>query len=110
MEVSKETSPASPRSPRTVEEVEINQGGVSRNDPSVTETIQPDFNYGDFSCPHCERFFPNETNRQIHIESEHLRRLHESFRSGSKWYCKNCKETGDKFHLQETTCKGTKKK
>jgi DNA replicative helicase MCM subunit Mcm2 (Cdc46/Mcm family) len=109
-EISKETSPISPISPRIVGEEEINLEPVSGEGASITETTQADFNYGDFSCPKCERLFPTETNRQIHIESEHLRRLHEPYRSGSKWYCKNCKETGDKFHLQETTCKGTKKK
>ena len=86
---------------------EITNDGVTTT-ANVTET--PDFNYGDFSCPQCERLFPNEINRQIHIESEHLRRLHEPYRSGSRWYCKKCKETGDKFHMQETIRKGTKKK
>jgi hypothetical protein len=108
--VSKDVSPTSPRSPRTVKEEEIKQESVSDNGASIRDTMQPDLNYGDFSCPQCERLFPNETNRQMHIESEHLRRLHEAYRSGSKRYCKNCKETGDKFHMQETTCKGTKKK
>jgi len=109
-EVSKEASPTSPRSPRTVGEEEINHEPVSGYGASIIETMQPDFNYGDLSCPQCDRLFPNETNRQMHIQSEHLRRSHEAYRLCSKWYCKNCKETGDKFHMQETTCKGTKKK
>jgi hypothetical protein len=103
--VSKETSPTSPTSPRTKEEVSDPGNGAS-----VTETMQPDFNYGDFSCPHCERLFPNETNRQMHIENEHSRRPHEPYRSGSRWYCKNCRAIGDKFDMQETTCSGIKKK
>ena len=104
-------SPTSPTSPRTVEEEEnIKQEVASGYGASVIETMQPDFNYGDFSCPQCERLFPNATNRQMHLENEHLRRPHKSYRSGSRWYCKNCKETGDKFEMQETTCSGIKKK
>ena len=108
--VSKDVSATSPRSPRTVKEEEIKQESVSADGSCIIETIQPDFNYGDFSCPECERVFPNETNREMHIENEHLRRLHEPYKSGSRWYCKKCRATGDKFHMQETTCKGTKKK
>jgi hypothetical protein len=85
--VSKDVSPTSPRSPRTAEE-EIKQESVSGYGASVIETMQPDLNYGEFSSPQCERLFPNETNRQMHIESEHLRRLHKTYRSGSRWYCK----------------------
>ncbi|MGB7953701.1 MAG: hypothetical protein WCF23_06945, partial [Candidatus Nitrosopolaris sp.] len=103
--VSKETSLTSPRSPRTTEEV-----SESDDSTSIIATLQPDFNYGDLSCPQCERLFPNATNRQMHIENEHLRRLHEPYKSGSRWYCKKCRATGDKFDMQETTCSGIKKK
>ena len=108
--VSKDVSPTSPGSPRTVEEEEIKHDSVSGNGSSVIENIQPDFNYGDFSCSKCEKLFPNETNRQMQIENDHLRRPHEPYKSGSRWYCKKCRATGDKFDMQETTCSGIKKK
>ena len=35
---------------------------------------------------------------------------HKSYRKyGDTWACENCKVTGDKFHMQETPCKGGKK-
>ena len=108
--MSKGVSPTSPRSPRTVEEEEIKHDSVSGNGSSVIENIQTDFNYGDFSCSKCEKLFPNETNRQMQIENDHLRRPHEPYKSGSRWYCKKCRATGDKFDMQETTCSGIKKK
>jgi hypothetical protein len=87
-------------------EVSDNGGAVP---VSVTEV---NFSYGDFQCPSCPQQFPTETNRQMHIESEHSSRprQHEAYRSGANWYCKKCRATGDKFDMQETTCSGIKKK
>jgi hypothetical protein len=106
--VSKQPSPKSPISPRIElvhrSEVSDNSGAVP---VSVTEV---NFSYGDFQCPSCPQQFPTETNRQMHIVSTHSPRRHEAYRSGANWYCKNCKEKGDKFHMQETTCSGIKNK
>jgi replicative DNA helicase Mcm len=106
--VSKQPSPKSPISPRIElvhgSEVSDNAGAVR---VSVTEV---NFSYGDFQCPSCPQQFPTETNRQMHIDSAHSSRRHEAYRSGANWYCKNCKDKGDKFHMQETTCSGIKKK
>ena len=108
--VSKQPSPKSPKSPR----IELVHGSeVSDNSGAVPVSVtEVNFSYGDFQCPSCPQQFPNETNRQMHIESEHSSRprQHEAYRSGANWYCKNCKDKGDKFHMQETTCSGIKKK
>jgi len=108
--VSKQPSPKSPISPR----IELVDGSeVSDNSGAVPVSVtEVNFSYGDFQCPSCSQQFPNETNRQMHIEREHSSRprQHEAYRSGANWYCKNCKDKGDKFHMQETTCSGIKKK
>lgn len=106
--VSKQPSPKSPISPR----IELVHGSeVSDNSGAVPVSVtEVNFSYGDFQCPSCPQQFPTETNRQIHIESAHAPRRHEAYRSGANWYCKNCKDKGDKFHMQETTCSGIKKK
>lgn len=105
--VSKQPSPKSPISPR----IELVHGSEVSDNSGVVSGTEVNFSYGDFQCPSCPQQFPNEINRKMHIESEHSprQRQHEAYRSGANWYCKNCKEKGDKFHMIETVCKGGKK-
>lgn len=37
--------------------------------------IEPDHNYGDFQCFHCEQYFSSDANRRIHCEGTHPERL-----------------------------------
>jgi hypothetical protein len=40
------------------------------------------------------------------IKSETIQNAGELYRSDANWYCRDCKQSGDKFYIQVHICKG----
>ena len=104
-------SPRSPRSPSANKIMEekttariLSKTKIKIKPKFVPIEINPTFSFGDFQCTQCSQKFTSEVNRSMHTEAEHPNKHKLNWSSG-KWYCKNCKENGDKFDMQGT-CKG----
>jgi hypothetical protein len=52
---------------------------------------------------------PSEPSNNNQEESCRPKTKHEAYFSSGKWHCNNCKVTGDRFHMQNTDCKESRK-
>lgn len=86
------------------------------SDNKITDSGQENQNLRDKTAQNVENISTRENDKAVgtpphapQAPQAPPKQKHNAYFSCGKWHCKDCKESGDKFHMENTNCTGAKK-